>query len=845
MAGRGASAGNASLPIVPVVVPGLVTVVIVNYRGADDTAACLRSLADLDWPMHLLEVICVDNDSADGSEERLRAEFPQVRVFGSGANLGFAGACNLAARMAAGEYLALLNNDARPDPGWLRYAVSEFDADPRIASVASRVLDWNGQLVDYADAAMTWYGMGYKPGAGEAPSQEADQPRDVLFGTGSAVLFRSEIFRDVGGFDERYFMFFEDVDLGWRLNVFGYRVRYAPASVAYHRHHATMSRYGRFREDYLLERNALLTLYKNYDDESLTRCLAPAMALAVRRAVAQSGIDTRQLDLQHSPGGDEHDTVELPKAALTAMLAIDYFVEHLAEVDVDRRRIQARRRREDSQILPLFRNPLEPALHDADYERAHWDLSEAFGLADYFARRRRILVVTGEPLTSRMAGPAIRAFEMSRLLAAEHDVTLVSTSHCEVEGDGFQTVRAGRGLRKLVARSDLIVFQGLLLSSHPWVADASGVLVADIYDPFHLEILEQQRHRPNADRDSGSQATVSALNLQLGRADFFLCASEKQRDFWLGQLAGQGRVNPATYDDDESLRSLIDVAPFGIPESAPVQGRHGIRGVIPGIGPHDRVVLWGGGVYNWFDPLTLIAAIDRVRAEIPTVRLVFLGMKHPNPGVPEMEMSARARALSDHLGLTGVHVFFNEEWVPYDERADFLLDADVGVSCHLDHVETEFSFRTRILDYLWAGLPIVCTDGDSFADLVRSERLGYTVPAEDVESLATTLAHVLRNDSERHEISQRVRTVAAQFTWRRTLEPLMRVARNPRRAPDLTGLRGAASLSRPQATPPPRGFAVKEDLALARVYLRQGGVAELASRVGGRVRRLTRKRPGS
>ena len=82
-----------------------------------------------------------------------------------------------------------------------------------------------------------------------------------------------------------------------------------------------------------------------------------------------------------------------------------------------------------------------------------------------------------------------------------------------------------------------------------------------------------------------------------------------------------------------------------------------------------------------------------------------MGLTHPNPRVPEMRMSIAARKLAADLGLTGQHVFFNSGWVPYDQRANVLLDADVGVSTHLDHAETAYSFRTRLLDYLWAGLP--------------------------------------------------------------------------------------------------------------------------------------------
>ena len=138
--------------------------------------------------------------------------------------------------------------------------------------------------------------------------------------------------------------------------------------------------------------------------------------------------------------------------------------------------------------------------------------------------------------------------------------------------------------------------------------------------------------------------------------------------------------------------------------------------------------------------------MDRLKDRHPDVRLYFLGMKHPNPGVPAMTIAFQTQELSRELGLTGTHVFFNEGWVPYGERADYLLDADVGVSTHFQHIETAFSFRTRILDYLWASLPIVATDGDTFGPLIREHGLGRVVPPQDVEALELALEEMLYDE---------------------------------------------------------------------------------------------------
>ena len=139
------------------------------------------------------------------------------------------------------------------------------------------------------------------------------------------------------------------------------------------------------------------------------------------------------------------------------------------------------------------------------------------------------------------------------------------------------------------------------------------------------------------------QSSTDVLNEQLRRGDFFLCASEKQRDFWLGQLAAVGRINPATYDRGENLEGLLAVAPFGVSDEPPRHTRPVLRGVVPGIGEGDKVVLWGGGIYNWFDPLTLLRAVDKLRGRLPEVRLYFLGPQASEPARRRDEDGRRRR----------------------------------------------------------------------------------------------------------------------------------------------------------------------------------------------------------
>ena len=816
-----------------------VSIVLVNFRGTSDTLTAIEHLEALEWPAGQREIIVVENASGDDSAERLRALGDRIRLIESTENLGFAGGCNLGVRHSTGDIVAFLNNDARPDARWISAAVDRFDESSRIGAVASRVLDWEGERVDFIDAGLTWYGMGYKPFTSDRFSASMPQRSDVLFGTGSAMFVRRDVFDALGGFDERYFMFFEDVDLGWRLNLAGWRFAYAPESVAFHKHHASMGSFGQFREQYLLERNALFTLYKNLGDEALAETLPAAMALAVRRSLARGGVDSTTLDIR-APR-DEEPTTTIAKDALTAPFAIDQFVEHLPSLRASRDEIQSSRVVSDSGISQLFGNTDVPAFENPRYREGYESIVAAFGVLDRLTAPR-VVIITGDPIGAKLAGPAIRAWNMAHALAANAHVTLVSMSRVEPLSAPFDIVRIrahdDRAFAKLEAEADVIIFQGHALEAFPTLRSSEKILVIDVYDPMHLEQLEQGRELPREVWTRHVAEATMSLNEQLARGDFFLCASERQRHFYLGQLAALGRLTPEVYENDDDLTGLISVAPFGIDPTPPEHRRDVLKGVRPGIGPDDKVLLWAGGLYNWFDPQSLIRAVALLQQTRPQVRLFFQGTAHPHPDVPLMGIVKESRDLAAELGVLDTAVFFNDAWVEYADRANYLLEADAGVSTHHDHIETTFSFRTRILDYLWAGLPMVVTEGDHFAAVVETEGLGVVVRDGDVAGLAAALERVLFDEAFAAEARVNIARVREQYLWPVVLEPLVRFMRDPRPARDrgtagsIVARGGAKPLRAPQRQ---KGFV--NDVKLAGFYLRNGGPAAVWQKTTGRLRR--------
>lgn len=839
--------------------PGFVSVIVVNFRGAADTLECVRTLVDVDWPRDKIEILIVENGSGDDSESTIRAamvEFPNVRLIVSEENLGFTGGSNLGARQAQGEFVAFLNNDAKPDPGWIRGALKQFEVSPQVAAVGSKVLDWEGLNVDFIGGSVTWFGMGYKDHVAEPDGAQFNQARDVLFGTGSALFVRAEVFRSVGGFDERMFMFYDDVDLGWRLNLLGYRVRYAPESKVFHKHHGSMKSFGQYRETYLLERNALFMLYKNLSAESLATFLPAALALSARRSIAKSGLDSESFDIRRFTGAaDEFDsTITIDKEAVAGFFALDQFVTELPGLEAERAALQPRRAKTDAELFRLFGDMFVPLFDAAHFTDGLERIVGAFHI-DSLKERRRVLVVTGDSLGQKMAGPAMRAWKISEALSIENDVRLVTWNVASRMSDRFDVsrVRLGneREMRVHEQWADVIIFQGHALHHFKTLLESQKIIVADLYDPMHLEQLEQGREFGTDTWAAQVRGANDVLNQQLERGDFFLCASDRQRMFWLGQLTALGRVNPHTYAADENLEGLIAIAPFGMDAQSPVHTRPAIRGVVPGISAEDKVVIWGGGIYNWFDTLTLIRAISRVAETHPNVRLFFLGVAHPNPDVPEMEIVSKTRDLVEELGLSGKNVFFNEQWVALDDRQNYLLEADAGVSTHYAHIETTFSFRTRILDYMWAELPIVTTNGDGFGDLVERTGMGISVPERNVEALAEALIKVLYDDDVKKSAHDAVLKVRQQFTWEEALRPLIEFCRDPQVAPDratrLAGHqtdpgRSARRSSVAKSTPAERlheaaasTTGLAREVALIRHYVTEGGVTMLASKARGRV----------
>lgn len=383
-----------------------------------------------------------------------------------------------------------------------------------------------------------------------------------------------------------------------------------------------------------------------------------------------------------------------------------------------------------------------------------------------------------------LGGAAIRAYEMARALADIADVTLAApgtappalgtVAHVPFELDDPGPLRA------LVRDADVIITRPTGPVMAGWLRASPARIVYDLCDPLPLDILETQASSSRERQLLWNTIALDHFLEALHIGHHFICAGRRQRDLYLGALLGSRLISPAAYRADPSFRSFIDRVPFGIPSDPPrrIDGK-GPRALMPGIGDDAQVVLWSGGIWNWLDPVTAVAATVEAAEHNPRVRLVFMFARDVLDGGEQQRQARAAYALAERTGALDRLVFFNRTVIPYAERASWLMDADCMLSTNRDHLESNFAFRTRLLDCFWAGVPAVCTGGDELSELIERCDGGVSVPYGDVGAVADGIVTVL--DRGRDAYRERLLATGADLVWPRVVEPLRRMVQLPGR----------------------------------------------------------------
>jgi glycosyltransferase involved in cell wall biosynthesis len=401
-----------------------------------------------------------------------------------------------------------------------------------------------------------------------------------------------------------------------------------------------------------------------------------------------------------------------------------------------------------------------------------------------------VAVCSSEAFTDTPAGPALRAAGLARGLASHGlEVVLVAPAGSRApDGCGLVPLDDVGGL---VERGATMVISGFLLERHPVLARASH-LVVDAAGPFLLENLVVHEMQ-TAERRRRILADESAVLARLlAAADLVLCAHDRQRDLTLGLMLASGALAPALIDDDASLERFFLNLPFGpTADVEPVE-----RATTPG-----RLhLVWPGGLWDWLDPVCLVDAIALARANGANVTAELWGARSPDPLVPPSRAAALVDERTRALGIEdAVEVV---DWVTHAERRARLARADAAVTLDPGGIEARYAFRTRLVDALAAGLPVIATTGELVADEAAAQHAGFTVPARKPQALANLLVELADDPARLTSARARASSVAAGWAYETTVAPLAEWCRDPRRSRAGTpsvGVSGAGMLRRAHA----------------------------------------------
>lgn len=403
----------------------------------------------------------------------------------------------------------------------------------------------------------------------------------------------------------------------------------------------------------------------------------------------------------------------------------------------------------------------------------------------------RLLIVTHEKIGYKMAGPAIRTWEIAKALS-NHGIDVTVSFPFQITDTNNQLRlesycwESPDSLEHLINKHDVLFATGPVLArilqviGHP----IEIPVIVDLYDVVEIEkiLMDVTSQRKLVDPLA---AYLNEMFMYLRQGDFFVCGCNRQLDFWLGCLLMSGRINHENLPSLHSISSLIEVVPMGIPSTKPppVIGRR-MKGLIEGISDKDKIIFWGGGIWDWSDPITLLEAFELVLEYRQDVKLVFGSLHHHDENVvPEMSIGKRFFDFLGQKKWPGKKVFFLD-WIPYEIRSDFLLEADVGVSLFLNPLESRYAVRSRLMDHLWTGLPTISTIGDEISELLFSRNLAKVVEIGDVKEVAKSILFFLEHSIDRNQWMEANKDLFERYQWNNIVAPLINFLRAPIKSSD-------------------------------------------------------------
>jgi glycosyltransferase involved in cell wall biosynthesis len=399
---------------------------------------------------------------------------------------------------------------------------------------------------------------------------------------------------------------------------------------------------------------------------------------------------------------------------------------------------------------------------------------------------KKVTIFTGlVDIDENLVGTAVIYKEIADIFLKEgYEVVMIVPRKANLKDSSIEFKDYDKSSNEKAIKSSSLVVFGAYPPVEPlfYAYQKNKIIITYLWSIGPIGSLEFKDFKSQKDQASLHRYITASYNLSLLLSDKIFCRDANIRNLVLGSLISLGRVNLENYKKDRKLNKLIEVASFGLDKKAPVKKKDIYRVKYEGIERNDFLLMWNGGIWNWNDAETLIRAIAKLKN--PKIKLIFQGFKHPDKNKKLSLEAKKALLLAEKLKLKDRRIFFSEEWLPHKERADFLLESDLGVVSSPDIPEANLFFKTRIYDYIWSGLPMIVNDCEAFADIVEKNELGLISKTGDPDDWARNIEILSENSRLRKKMKANIVDYRKKIFWEKTLKPVKNFIENPHKLND-------------------------------------------------------------
>lgn len=383
---------------------------------------------------------------------------------------------------------------------------------------------------------------------------------------------------------------------------------------------------------------------------------------------------------------------------------------------------------------------------------------------------RRIAITAPDVTASGYSGMGLRALGIAGALSRHYDVRVLAAGRPEyLPWDDVDLEIGAEAHRRALDGAEVVITSNALRVRQ--LLRSRAAVISDLYDPSYFEwlVLPQTEHEA---RRSWARRQLIAMRRALRISDAILCANDRQRDLYLGALLAGAPLGGLLAHDELNVRNRVLTVPNGVTRTEHLPSSPQAREQL-GLGPDDVLFLWGGGVWDWLDTETVLRAALNAHDRDSRIRLLFLGVRRGDELDPHA--SRAERLLGSYLQGTRspTPIIVNDRWVGPEERLAYLAAADAGILGQEAHLETRFSFRTRFIDCLQAGLPILSMPGDELSERAHREGWGLVSGVGQVSEMADNMVLFANDGDLRRRLGLQAGRVAAELVWENTCRPLV------------------------------------------------------------------------